>query len=486
MCSYGSSKLNKQDSTITSTLSATIAAEFGSLAVISWLGSAYLIALAVVQPLSGKLTDIFGRRAGLLTCSLFFAIGNAICGLAQSKTVIIFGRVAAGMGGGGLNAISTFVGNDLISLRSRGMVQGFGNVVFGAALGLGGVLGGSINDVWGWRWAFLVLVPPSLLCAAGNAYFVPGPVKKSKNSSLMTRLRRIDFAGSLALTMALALMLWSLNYEGDDGFPSQAVLAVGLPISGLLLIAFAMIEVGYAKEPIIPMPLLKVRNMSCASLANFFNSMTIYIMIFYIPIYWQARGFATSIVGIRMLPEPVGSALGSLGCGLIMRVTGKYGVLKVVILAILVAGCVGYLFCDLNTFDWLPELYLFMIGLGFVGSLTTMLLVTLSAIEQDVQAVATSVLYAGRAVGATIGVTASGVLFRRVLIWHMPWSSAQGSSGTCHLEGGKATTCSMEQLDAYMHALRAVFILATGLAIAGSVCGIITQNFRLHQAPDHR
>ena len=137
------------------------------------MGSTYLIALAVIQPLSGKLTDIFGRRAGLLFSCVFFAVGNAIRGVARSTSVIILDRAAAGIGGRGLNTVSTYVGNDLIPLRSRGLVQRLGMVIYGARIGLGGVVGRSINEMLGWRWAFLILVPFTMLTALGVWLFVP-------------------------------------------------------------------------------------------------------------------------------------------------------------------------------------------------------------------------------------------------------------------------------------------------------------------------
>lgn len=144
------------DSTIIATLSAPISASFNSLSLLSWLASAYFIANAALQPLSGRLTDILSRRTGLIFSNIFFAAGNLICGLATSEWVMIFGRIIAGMGGGGLTAISTFVGSDLVPLRRRGVWQGFGNVSFGLGAGLGGVFGGWINDTWGWRKAFLI------------------------------------------------------------------------------------------------------------------------------------------------------------------------------------------------------------------------------------------------------------------------------------------------------------------------------------------
>ena len=139
------------DTTIVATLTGSISSDFSSLSLLSWLATGYLIANAACQPLSGKLTDIFGRRAGLIFSNVFFGTGCLISGLSQSEWVVIAGRVIAGMGGGGLNAISVFVSTDLVPLRRRGVWQGYGNIIFGLGMGLGGTLGGWLNDWIGWR-----------------------------------------------------------------------------------------------------------------------------------------------------------------------------------------------------------------------------------------------------------------------------------------------------------------------------------------------
>lgn len=131
------------DATVVATLSGPITATFESGTLFSWIASGYLIANAAFQPLSGKLTDIYGRRAGLAFAASFFAIGTLICGLATGGWVMILGRVVAGSGGGCLNTISTFVASDLIPLRRRGVWQGIGNIVYGTGMGLGGVFGAS-------------------------------------------------------------------------------------------------------------------------------------------------------------------------------------------------------------------------------------------------------------------------------------------------------------------------------------------------------
>ncbi|KAL8977422.1 MAG: hypothetical protein Q9205_006771 [Flavoplaca limonia] len=138
------------DGTMVATLTASISASYNSLTLLAWLASAYYIANSVLQPLAGKLTDIYGRRAGLVLCNVLFCAGNLICGLARSESVIILGRVVAGLGGGGLNAIPLFITNDLVPLRRRGVWQGFNNICFGVGSGLGGVYGGWLNDTIGW------------------------------------------------------------------------------------------------------------------------------------------------------------------------------------------------------------------------------------------------------------------------------------------------------------------------------------------------
>ena len=475
------------DSTITSTLSATIASEFRSLAVISWLGSTYLIALAVVQPLSGKLTDIFGRRAGLLFSCIFFAIGNAICGAARSKSVIILGRAAAGIGGGGLNAMSTYVGNDLIPLRSRGLVQGLGMVTYGAGIGLGGVVGGSINEMLGWRWAFLILVPLTVLTALGVWLFVPGPVGL-ENDSALKRVRRIDFPGSILLSAALAMLLWSLNSEREGGSTSSRTIIISaLPTSAVFFGLFILVEARYAAEPVIPLFLLLNRTVAAAAFASWFESMALYALMFYIPLYLQAKAYSPKQVGIRLLPESLGTALGSLSSGFIMRTTGRYGILKICVLTIFLAGAAGFSTSDLDTPSWVPEVYLLFNGLGFGGTLTVLLLALLSAVERDMQAVATAVMYAFRAVGATLGVTIAGVLFRRILVTRVsnypPTSPSPGEVEEllrqCRLQKPAHEMCPGWLLQAYMEALHAVFLLALGFAIGGLICGMFTSNFKL-------
>ena len=123
--------LGAVDSSIMATLTAPIASEFRSLSLLSWLAAAYLVANATSQPLSGRLTDVFGRGPGLVFCNAAFALGTLVCGLAADGPAMMLGRAVAGLGGGGLMSISTFLASDLVPLKKRGVVQGIGNIAYG-------------------------------------------------------------------------------------------------------------------------------------------------------------------------------------------------------------------------------------------------------------------------------------------------------------------------------------------------------------------
>lgn len=261
------------DSTIIATLSAPISSEFKSLSLLSWLATAYLIANAACQPISGRLTDIFGRGPGLVFSNVFFAAGNLICGLAQTDIVMITGRVVAGIGGGGLMSISTFLASDLVPLRKRGIIQGIGNICYGSGAMLGGVFGGFVNDnsSRGWRLAFLIQVPVIVVSGLLVFFLVKVPPKASNKSYIS----RIDFVGAF-LTMAfLVVLLLGLNAGGNLVAWTDPLVLTTLPLAFVLLVGFVLWE-SRAALPIIPVRLLVNRTVLTACITNLVCTMGSY------------------------------------------------------------------------------------------------------------------------------------------------------------------------------------------------------------------
>lgn len=379
--------LGAVDSSVIVTLTAPISNEFQSLRLLSWLASAYFISNAVCQPISGRLTDIFGRGPGLVFSHIFFSAGNLICGYATHESHLILGRAIAGIGGGGLMSIATFLGSDLIPLRKRGVVQGILNLCFGSGAMLGGVFGGLLNDCssQGWRLAFIVQAPPSLLAAVACYFFIRTSPKQSNKSYL----GRIDFVGVFLIASFLVLLLVGLNAGGNIVPWNHPLPLTTIPLSIVAFIIFVWWE-SRVRQPIIPVKLLLERTVLAACLSNCLCTMVLFSLLFYIPLYLQIRGSTATEVGLIILFSPMGSSISSLGAGIIMNKTGKYSGLGVASIIMMIAGVIVFGFHNESTQGWLTAMVFFLVGTGYASLLTTTLLACIAAVDHAHQAVVTS------------------------------------------------------------------------------------------------
>ncbi|KAI4181352.1 MAG: hypothetical protein LQ348_005036 [Seirophora lacunosa] len=478
------------DGTMVATLTASISASYNSLTLLAWLASAYYIANSVLQPLAGKLTDIYGRRAGLVLCNVLFCAGNLLCAFAPSESIIIFGRVVAGLGGGGLNAIPLFITNDLVPLRRRGVWQGFNNICFGVGSGLGGIYGGWLNDTIGWRAAFLILVPLTLLSCVLVAVFVRLPTTEVKD--VEEKWRRVDVLGSLVLVSAIILLLVGLNSGGNTVRWNHPLVLASLPISFVLFAAFAYVEMNMAAEPIIPVKLLLNQTVLAACLTSWFFSMAQLALTFYAPIFFQIQGRSAKEAGLLLIPTSVGAALGGIASGMIIRASGRYYLLNIVvqILFLLPLGLATRF--DLQTPVTLPIVYFFFTGLAYAGKLTVTVTALIAAVEQRHQAVITSASYACRGTGSAIGIAVCSLVFQNILkrrLWE-EFGREEGAHSIINRlrdnlreikylpnDGWMA-----DAEDAYMDALRGVFWTIFVLGAIGTVVSLFMREHTLHKS----
>ena len=431
------------------------------------------------------MTDIYSRRWGLVFSNIFFAIGNLICGLARAQWVIILGRVVAGVGGGGLTAISTFVTSDLVPLRKRGIWQGIGNICFGAGMGLGGVFGGWINDTLGWRWAFLLQVPFLVVSCVLVAVKVDIPVKDSDTA----RIKRVDFLGAITLVLTLVTLLLGLNTGGNQVPWTHPLVLGSLIMAGIFLALFIYVEAKVATEPVIPVRLLLDRTVAAACLTNWFTTMAVFGLLFYLPVFFQVQGLSATAAGARLIPQAVGTSIGSLGSGIIMRASGRYKVLNHVTmgLQVLSAG----LICTLGLYTpvGLPFLYFFLGGASYGSMLTITLVALISAVDHTHHAVVTSASYAFRSTGSTIGITIASAVFQNTLkigLWGRFGEREHAADMIGRLRDSLDEIWKLPAdwtpgvLDAYMDSLRAVFLTLFGLTILGSLSSLAMREHTLH------
>jgi predicted MFS family arabinose efflux permease len=381
--------LGALDSTIIATLSGPISSEFDSLSLLSWLATAYLISNAACQPIAGRLTDIFGRRLGLMLSNFLFALGNLVCGLATNHQAMIAGRVIAGLGGGGLISIATFLTSDLTPLRKRGIMQGIANLWFGAGAMLGAVIGGLFHDQteYGWRLAFLVQVPPSLLLIPVIGLLVKVPAKASEK----TYLARIDFLGVFLTSSFLVLLLLGLNTGGNTVPWTHPLPLTTIPLSILCFVGFIWWE-GKVKQPIIPVGLLRDRTILSACATSLFISMLLMATTFYVPLYLQVLGDSTTTAGLKFLPSPLGGSIGALGTGYAMAWTGRYRRFGIMGALSLTVGTFLFTLQNESNSIYLTCVGLLLVGGGFSAVLTIATVSCLAAVDHSQQALITSAI----------------------------------------------------------------------------------------------
>src|SRR6476659_5723623 len=206
------------DQTIVSTALPTIVGELGGLEHLSWVVTAYLLAVTAVTPLYGKLGDLYGRKVVLQGALVLFLVGSALCGLAQGMTELIAFRAIQGLGGGGLMVSAQAAIGDVVPPSDRGCYTGLFGAVFGVSSVAGPLIGGFLTTHLSWRWIIYVNLPLDIAALGVLAVTLPATGE--------LRRREIDYAGTALLAAGLSaiILLTSLGGNTYDWGSSQTVL----------------------------------------------------------------------------------------------------------------------------------------------------------------------------------------------------------------------------------------------------------------------
>lgn len=417
---YMASYLAALDVTVVTTLLTVIASELNAVENIGWIATAYLVSCSAFQPLFGKLSDIFGRKNLLLICCAFFAIGCCIC-VTNNVWLLVFGRFVTGWGGSGLTILGTITMSDLIPLRDRGMYQGMANIFFSLGAASGGIVGGLVADLFGWRYVFILQVPLAVLVGIA-IYFnlnlpAGSPGLGASGTLFKMKLKRVDFLGSFFLVSSLMMILVAASMGGQKIKYTSPLFAGLIIVALILLAAFIYTEKNISEEPIIPIETMLDRTVISSSLANWFYSMSVFAYLFYIPVFFQAvMGMSATQSGKRLVPNFFAVSAGSLGAGIYMKKTGRYYKFTVIVGLLSFIGSLRFLF--LSPQSSLLEQYTILLptGFGYSCMLTVTLLSLISAVPVKYQASTTSIQYTFRATGSTLGVSIASAIYQSITI----------------------------------------------------------------------
>ncbi len=299
----------------------------------TWVLTSYLISNAIVLPLTGWLSMLFGRKRLFIGCVIIFTISSFLCGLAPNLFLLIFFRVLQGAGGGGLQPISQAILVESFSRKKQGMamaVYGMGVVV---APIIGPTLGGWITDSFSWRWIFFINVPVGVVAILMTTALVHDPpylIRKTLKQGL-----KIDFIGLGLLSVGLGFVQVVLDKgQTDDWFESRFIVACAV-IGILGLIGVILWELRQP-EPLVDLRLFAQRNYSMATFMMFAMGVILYGTTVLLPILVQTlMGYTAEWAGLVLSP---GGLITLFVMPLVGRLLGKFQPRWLVVCGLLILG----------------------------------------------------------------------------------------------------------------------------------------------------
>jgi EmrB/QacA subfamily drug resistance transporter len=305
------------DQTIVATALPTIGRELGDVEHMPWVVTTYLLAATTVTPLYGKFSDTHGRRITLLIGIVTFVLGSIACAAAPTMVVLILARLLQGLGGGGLISLAQTIIADVVAPKERGRYQVYIASVFVSASLLGPVLGGFFAEHLHWSVIFWINVPLGAL-----AFWMSNAALKRLPRH--DRRRHLDVAGALLLMGTTVTLLLALNWGGLR-YPWASLPIIGLVMASLALAAALALRLRTAREPLIPLEVLRNPVVRTGTLAACFGMGTYIGLTIYVPVYFEAvLGLSAANSGLALIPLMVGTVIGATFSGRAMARVAHY------------------------------------------------------------------------------------------------------------------------------------------------------------------
>ncbi|PBP24659.1 DHA14-like major facilitator [Diplocarpon rosae] len=406
------------DNTIIATAIPKITDQFHSLPDVGWYGSAYLLTTASFQLLFGKFYTFFSIKYVYLIAIGIFELGSLICGVAPNSTALIVGRAIAGLGSAGIFSGALIIVAYSVPLVKRPMYSGFIGGMYGIASVAGPLLGGAFTDKATWRWCFYINLPIGAITMLVILIFFKAPHReKAQSAGWREDIKVFDLYGTAVFLPAIVCLLLALQWGGTKYTWGSWRIIILFIFSGILISAFVAIQFWKQETATVPPKIMKNRTMWSASFFSFALGAAFLLLVYFLPIWFQAvKGASAVKSGIMNIPMVLSLIVLSILSGILVTVIGYYApfmILSSVFFAI-GAGLLSTLTPESDHSKWIG--YQCIAGLGIGLGMQQSLIAVQTVLDISLVPIGTSIVIFLQTLGGALFVSIGLNVFTNKLV----------------------------------------------------------------------
>ncbi|KAF4125703.1 MFS transporter, DHA2 family, glioxin efflux transporter [Geosmithia morbida] len=478
------------DLTIVATAVPAITNEFNSITDQAWYASAFFLTAGGFQSTWGKIYQSFPLKMSFFTAVFIFEVGSLICAVAPSSPAFIAGRVIAGFGSSGVGSGSYTIVAYISEPKRRANHTAFLGAIFGIGSVLGPLVGGAFSTSLTWRWCFYINLPIGVPPVLGIIFFLRLPsIAKPQKTPLRERLLRLDPIGSIFLLGGIVTYLLAVQMGGvTRPWNSGTVIAL-LVVCFVACTLFGLVEWWQDERATVVPRLFGNRFVGMSMVYICFQGGALFSMVYYLPLYFQAiLGDSAVLAGAHNLAFIIPAMAAVLVSGVIVTNTGLATLTMVVGSAIGTLGCgLCYLF-DINTTTgvWVGVQIVAGVGLGF-GFQVPLMAAQASVKPADLPA-ATAMLMEFQTLGGAIWVSATQAIFLNRVLINLPKMAPTVNPeqllaiGAGDLRKVFESDELMGVLDAYSDGIQSAFLLICAVTGVSIMAGLVIPLRRIDTA----
>lgn len=280
---------------------------------INWVSTGYILSNVIVLPLTGWLSNYFGRRMYLAGSILLFTAASFLCGTATSLNMLVFFRIIQGSGGAALLSTAQATLIEIFPRKQLPMTQAIFSMGLVAAPTLGPTLGGYITDAFNWRWIFFINIPLGLMAAFLTLTFLT-------NSKFQSKRTPIDYKGILLLAIGLGSLQTVLEKGNrENWFESHLIITLSIT-AAVALISFVIWELK-TEFPAVKLSVLHHKSFAAGAMYGMVLGFGLYGGVFILPVFLQEiQHFSALQTGMLLMP---GGMVTALTLPILGRFTGR-------------------------------------------------------------------------------------------------------------------------------------------------------------------